>query len=206
MTLGFLVLSIALASAAVAPAAAADRPGVGSAAGDVAGRAVTDGRRPADAPVPVEGLVVELVPDSDALVARLEEIRRRARSDPRSYRTSAEAIAEALRSRLRDGASEDGGRSATTDDDGAFKIERVPRGAWLLIARRTVFVPRKTEPITRRERETYQPTPRLAGQRTVTVWLRRITVEAGRTTEVELTDRNAWMTALDEERTLGTDR
>jgi hypothetical protein len=202
----WLVTLLLTVSLPLSPAARASDPiDKAASVGSVTGRAVTDARRPADPPIAVADVDVTLIPYADALVTRLEEIKRRARTDAKAYRTSAEAIAEALRAHQHPGTDGDT-RSATTDSEGGFRIDRVSAGSWLLVARRTVLVPRRPEPITKRERETYQANPRITGVQTVTVWVRRITVEVGQTTEVEFTDRNAWMNAVEEQRTLGTGR
>jgi len=81
-------------------------------------------------------------------------------------------------------------------------MEDLPAGAWLLIGTRSVVVDRASPRIAKRERETYAPALRLRGFSTVSVWVRELTVSAGRTEDVELMDRNVWFTGIEEERAL----
>ncbi len=176
------------------------------AVGTVLGQALEEGRRPGDAPNPVAGVAVTLLPYSDALVARLEDIRRSARADARSYRTSARALRTARRG-LERALSEAGAgelvRFTAVSPDGMFQLERVPAGRWLLIAERAVFVPKPAPPPGKQERQIFAPAPRLRGYYAVTVWVRDFSLEEGGSEMVELTDRNTWMTAIEEEREPG---
>jgi hypothetical protein len=176
------------------------------AVGTVLGQAFQEGRRPGDSPSPVSDVAVRLVPYSDALVARLEHIRRGARADARSYRTSARALQAARRAlerALSDAGAGELVRFTAVSPDGMFELERVPAGRWLLIAERAVFVPRAAPPPGKQERQMFAPAPRLRGYYAVTVWLRDFSLEEGGAEMVQLTDRNAWMTAIEEEREPG---
>jgi len=164
------------------------------AVGTVTGHAREERRRPGDIERPLVGTVVTLVPHSSALLARLEEIRTHARDSASAYRASGRALWEA-------GAA-DFVRASVVDAAGGFRMEDLPAGAWLLIATRSVFTDRASPRIAKRERETYAPALRLRGFNVVSVWVRALTVSAGRTEEVELMDRNVWFTGIEEERAL----
>jgi hypothetical protein len=81
-----------------------------------------------------------------------------------------------------------------------FVLEGVPAGAWVLMAQRAVFVPKAGSLPSRRDREAFGARPQLTGYYAVTIWLRSLSVRRGESESVELTDRNAWMRAIAEER------
>ena len=175
------------------------------AVGTVTGHAREERRRPGDAERPLVGTVVTLVPSSPALLARFEEIRTHARDSANAYRASGRAIRlarEAYEKALWEAGAADFVRASVVDTTGGFRMENLPAGAWLLIATRSVFVDRASPRITKREREAYAPALRLRGFSTVSVWVRELTVSAGRTEDVELMDRNVWFTGIEEERAL----
>lgn len=205
---GVLALcSVAAASVTDVRVDAYHQAAAAGAVGTVTGHAREERRRPGEVEQPLVGTVVTLVPHSPALLARLEEIRTHARDSANAYRTSGRAIRlarEAYEKALWEAGGADFVRASVVDATGGFKIEDLPAGAWLLIATRSVFVERAAPRIAKRERETYAPALRLRGFSTVSVWVRELTVSAGRTEDVELVDRNVWFTGIEEERTLDT--
>jgi hypothetical protein len=171
--------------------------------GVVSGQAIADSLRPGGSPQPVTEVAVTLVPRSEVLLAELERIRGRSRSEMSAYRTSARAVTDARRGYERalwDSGAVELIRATTTDPEGRFSVEGLPAGAWLLLAQRAVFVPKGSGPMSKRDRELFDRRPQLTGYYAVTFWLREITIKAGQATDVELTDRNAWMTGIAEER------
>jgi hypothetical protein len=173
------------------------------AVGIVAGRAVTDPPRPGQPPASLADVSVTLVPRSSALLVELDRIRAQARSEPDAFRSSARAVARARQDferALAQAGAADLVRFTAVEPDGAFVLERVPAGAWVLIAQRAVFVPKPGATPSRRERETFGPRPHLTGYYEVTIWLRTLSVRPGESESVELTDRSAWMRAIAEER------
>ena len=175
------------------------------AVGTVTGHAREERLKPGDVERPLLGTVVTLVPYSPALLARFEEIRTRARDSANAYRASGRAIRlarEAYEKALWEAGAPDFVRASVVDATGGFRMEDLPAGAWLLIATRSVFTDRASPRIAKRERETYAPALRLRGFNVVSVWVRALTVSAGRTEEVELMDRNVWFTGIEEERAL----
>lgn len=178
------------------------------AVGAVSGRAWEERRTPDAAEQPLAGTAVTLLPRSGVLLARLEEIRARARDAETLYRTSATAIRrarEAYEKDLWNAGAADLVRTTAVDGAGAFSVADLPAGEWMLIATRSVFVHRPSAGSNPRERKTYLPRLRLIGYNAVSVWLRELTVAAGETRVVELSDRNVWFTGIEEERVLDAD-
>src|SRR5207302_9884687 len=175
------------------------------AVGTVTGHAWEERRKPGGVAQPLGGAVVTLVPHSSALTAQLEGIRTRSRDSATAYRASARAIRlarEAYEKALWEAGAADFVRASVVDTTGGFRMENLPAGAWLLIATRSVLVDRASPRIAKRERDAYAPALRLRGFSTASVWVRELTVSAGRTEDVELTDPNVWFTAIEEERAL----
>jgi hypothetical protein len=147
---------------------------------------------------------VTLVPRSEALLVELERIRGQARREPDDYRSSAREVARARQDferALAQAGHADLVRFTAVEPDGAFVLAQVPAGPWLLIAQRAVFVPMPGAVPSRREPGGFRPRSRLTGYLAVTIWLRELTVRSGESKSLELTDRNAWMRAIAEERT-----
>jgi hypothetical protein len=207
---GVLVGLLLLASGAEArlpldvPVDAYRTAAAAGAVGTVAGRAVADPRRPGEPPAGLNDVGVTLLPRSEALLVELERIREQARREPDAYRSSAREVARA-RQDVERGLAQAGDadlvRFTAVEPDGAFVLGQVPAGAWLLIAQRAVFVPiAGAAAPSRREREGFRPRSRMTGYLAVTIRLRELTVRSGESQSVELTDRNAWMRAIAEER------
>ena len=176
--------------------------------GAVSGRAWEERRTPDAAEQPLAGTAVTLLPRSGVLLARLEEIRARARDSETVYRTSATTIRrarEVYEKELWEAGAADLVRTTVVDAAGAFSVADLPAGEWMLIATRSVFVHRPSSRSNPRERKTYLPRLRLIGYNAVSVWLRELTVAAGETRVVELSDRNVWFTGIEEERVLDAD-
>jgi hypothetical protein len=191
---------------------AADSPAAGlvTATGAVRGRVVGDPRRPGELPIPRRDVVIVLMPWDEGRVARLEEVRKRARRDTRAYVRSAPALDEIIRAHGASLEAQGFGalvRFARSDADGWFSLESVPLGKWLLLARPAVVATRRYPGSHRpRNQEHFQGSSRLTGHRAVDVWLAVLVVEPARVQEVELNDRSVWMTAIEEDRTWGAGR
>ncbi|HSE93083.1 MAG TPA: hypothetical protein VLF19_07235 [Methylomirabilota bacterium] len=200
-----LVFALALVSATEAlDVATADyqRAAAQGRVGVVVGRAAEEARRRNAADTPLSGFSVTLVPRSTEFLARLRAIAHRGRTDPAAYALTAPAIAAARKDYER--ALEEAGagqlvKNRTVEADGRFEVRDVPEGEWLLVALRPVFVAKPSPPERKaREKQAFTPQPRISGYYAVTVWLRELSVTVGRETEVQLTDRTAWMTAIEE--------
>jgi hypothetical protein len=164
---------------------------------------------------PMTGTTVTLLPRSEALLARLETLKAQSRESSTAYTAAAPAMRKAKevyeRELLHAGAP-DLTPMVLVDGDGGFRIDDVPAGAWVLLAWYSTPVDVSTpkakprEPRGPRERDLYQPQPRLHGFQSVTVWLREVSVRGGATVTVELTDRNGWFRGVVEERVLDAGR
>lgn len=204
----FLALAAALATAVVAEALDLDVERYRDAArrgevGTVVGRAYEERRAPGAPDEPLAGVAVILLPRDDGLWTRLETVKRHARDSFRRYRSAA---AEILRARddaedrlWRLGAPDLAPRTAS-DADGRVRLDGVPAGPWTLVASRSVLVARSTPRTGASDRLHFLPQPRLTGYYAVTVWLHDLTVRAGSSETVELTDRTPWFTGIIEDK------
>jgi hypothetical protein len=61
-------------------------------------------------------------------------------------------------------------------------------------------------PETRQERLAFRGNSRLRGYDTVTIWLRELDLTGGAVPPIDLTERNAWFTAIQEDRGPDTGR
>jgi hypothetical protein len=200
-----VLASIAAASGAVVGVDAYRQAAAAGAVGTVAGHALEERRTAGGVERPLVGTVVTLVPHSPTLVARLEEIRARSRDSAKAYRASARAIRlarEAYEKEVWEAGAADLVRTSVVDAGGVFRLEDVPSGAWLLIATHSVSIDKASPRATKRERETYAPALRLTGFNAVSIWVRAVTIFAGRVENVELLDRNVWFSGVEEQRAL----
>jgi hypothetical protein len=76
----------------------------------------------------------------------------------------------------------------------------------MLIAWHSVPVDVSAPALKSKQRNLYRPHAKLEGYQAVTVWVRELTVAAGATATVDLTDRNGWFRGVVEERVLDTGR
>jgi rhodanese-related sulfurtransferase len=175
------------------------------AVGGVAGRTVGETGRRAAPELPLADVSVTLLPRSEALLARLADIKTMARRDLGVYRESARRIADARRQlerALTEAGAGDLVRYTAVAPDGTFEVEGLPAGRWLLLAQRAEFVSKPTPPPRPRESTIYRREPLMKGYYAVTLWLEELTIAGGQSQRLELSDRNAWMTAIVEERAL----
>jgi hypothetical protein len=183
----------------------------GAALGVVAGRVAAEPRTLRVPAQPFTGTTVTLLPHSKALMARLEQLKEGSRESSTAFTAAAPAMRKARevyeRELLQAGAP-DLSPMVLVDQDGRFKIDDVPAGAWMLIAWHSTPVDVSApKPKTKtRQRDLYQRQSRLQGYQAVTVWLRELTVAGGATASVELTDRNGWFRGVVEERVLDAGR
>lgn len=210
MSLVLGTLAVAVLAATMAVAATLDvaiepyqRAAKAGQVGGVLGRAVEDPQHPGDPSQPVGDVGVTLLPRSEELLRRFAEIKRRAREAEKDYRTSAPALVAARRTAERALTAAGVGelvRYVVAGPDGQFEVGQLPAGEWLLIAERRRLVAKGSSAPNKRDLEIFARMPRFTGYWVVTVWLRGLAVAAGATEMVELTDRNVWMTAIEERR------
>lgn len=175
--------------------------------GAVTGRASAS--RIPDAPrLPLDGTVVLLSPRSARLLAGLQAVKRRSRDSLNDFQTAVASMRGVVEDHLREVREAGAGglvRTVTADAGGRFALDDVPVGAWLLIALHAG--PTKTSPSpgktrsSRKSEATFLPQSKLLSYESVTLWLQELTVEPERAEVVELTDRNAWFTGIEEKRT-----
>ncbi len=179
------------------------------AVGVVAGRVFAESRTPTASPRAIPGTTVTLLPRSVALLTQLERLKQRARESSTAFAAAAPAMRKAMeayeRELLQAGAP-DLTPMVLVDSDGAFKIEDVPAGSWLLLAWHSTPVNLSTAKTKAKERGLYQPQARVQGFQSVTVWLREVSMVGGATVTEKLTDRNGWFQGVAEEKLLDTGR
>jgi hypothetical protein len=186
-----------------APTAASPEQETTAHVGTVTGTALGIPPRAANAPVPLTGLQLVLVPRSDSLLENLERVKRQSRDSMAAYRTAMpemRQIFEAFLQSLKGSGDVQVIPRAAVDDAGRFTLGEVPAGRWILLGRRAVYVDRALKD-KRKETGTYQAQPRLVGYEKVTVWLQTVTVQPGVGQSVELTDRNVWFDGVEEKTT-----
>src|SRR5262245_28923774 len=211
----FALAGVFLLAAAGAGAQGIDAPveryreaAAGREIGVIKGRAFEERRKPTGPDLPLTGTAIRLLPRSDAWIVRLQTIKRESRDSADAYRESAKLVTKArelYEPRLLEAGAGDLSQEATVDSEGAFALEGIPAGPWVLLASRDAYT--KTASHDRRGPATPQgrvmpflPPEKLVGYHVVTYWLRELTVAAGAVETVELTDRNAWLTGVAENR------
>jgi hypothetical protein len=179
------------------------------ATGVVSGRVAAEPRTPRGQAEPFTGTTVALLPRSEAVLLRLEQLKARSRDSASAFAAAAPGMRQTQDSFERE-VWQAGAPDLTTkvlvDADGSFRLEEVPAGAWLAIAWHGTPYDVSGERIKGKDRTMYRPQSRVKGFQSVTVWLRTVTVAAGETATLELTDRNAWFRGVIEERELDAGR
>jgi len=186
-------------AALVAPILAAGERG---SLGSVEGRAFAEGR-PGGASTPYPSVSVLLLPRSAAFEADLEAIKTHSRDSPDAYieaEPKVSAARLAFERALIDTGADELILGSSTDGAGAFRFQRVPEGAWMLLAWRETPQAKRPPGPKRGEAERYKTRPQVFGQTIVTLWWRPVTVKAGEEATVRLHDRNEWMTGVREDR------
>ena len=173
------------------------------AVGGVTGRIYEESKRPKAPDQPLTGAAVTVLPKSADIVRKLEDIKRGARNSADDYRAagpSIMALRRAYEKEIWDSGGVDLVKSTTADADGHFTLPDLPAGDWLLIATHTVKIDKHAPVGPPKQRGVYAPKTHLTGYQRVTVWLREVTVENGRSENIDLTDRGAWFSGVVEER------
>jgi hypothetical protein len=171
--------------------------------GGVTGRIYEESKRPKVPDQPFTGAAVIVLPKSAEIIQKLEDIKRAARNSADDYRAagpSIMALRRAYEKEIWDSGGVDLVKSTTADADGHFTLTDLPAGDWLLIATHTVKIDKHATVGPPKQRGVYAPKTHLTGYQRVTVWLREVTVENGRSENIDLTDRGAWFSGVVEER------
>jgi hypothetical protein len=204
---GAMLLLIAATSVAsagdvpalVAPLLAARERG---SLGGVEGKVYSEGR-PGGEAMPYASVSVLLLPSSAEFEAELEAIKAHSRDSPDAY-LEAEPKLSAARLAFQRALIDAGAGhlifGQSSDGVGAFRFQRVPEGAWMLLAWRETPHAKRPPGLKRSEAERYKGRPQVFGQTTVVYWWKPVTVKAGEEAAVRLHDRNEWLTGVREDR------
>lgn len=203
LALGLLLGGVASAGAFEPVAEPYRAAASAGAVGIVTGRVYEERRRPEGPEQPFVGAAVTLLPRSAEFLAKLEQIRRTARSSVNSYRAAASAIL-ALRASYEKELWESGAadlvRATVVDASGRFSVGDLPAGDWVLVATHSVKSDKRSGGASSKQRSVYAPGTRLTGYETVIVWLREVKVVSRGMETVDLTERSAWFSGVVEER------
>jgi len=173
------------------------------AVGAVAGRIYEERKRPQTPDLPLAGAAVTVLPKSDEVLRKLEEIKRTSRNSADEYRAAGPsilAVRRAYEKELWESGAVDLIKSTTVDADGRFVVSDLPAGEWLVIATHSVKIDKHAVASPTKQRGVYTQKTHLTGFQRVTVWLREVTVANGKSENLELTDRGAWFSGVVEER------
>jgi hypothetical protein len=195
------------------PARAVDEPVAGLVApylkarsdgtlGAVAAKAFAEPTRPNAGPAPQPSVSITLLPYSAALEAELDSVKSGLRDSLDGYVHAIARIETARvdyeRALLGAGAGELV-RTQMTDGQGMAQLGELPVGDWLVLAWREGGHLSKRFRLRDTEASKYPNISSNVTYSTVTLWRTRITVRAGETVEVTMTDRNVWLTAARQE-------
>jgi hypothetical protein len=183
-------------TALIAPYLAAREQG---AVGTVVGRAYAEASRPGDPPRPYAAVSVLLLPRTPGFEGELAAIKAGRRDSPdrfvdadpkiRAARTAFErALIEAGAGALMKGES--------TDGAGIFRFADVPEGAWILLGWQESGGKLIRSQGTRTDATNFPTRPEVLASYTVVYWLLPLDVKVGEETQVRLHDRNTWLTAI----------
>jgi hypothetical protein len=197
-----LALSGADLTALIAPYLAARERG---AVGTMVGRAYAEASRPGDPPRPYAAVSVLLLPRAPGFEGELADIKAARRDSPdrfvdadpkiRAARTAFErALIEAGAGALMKGDS--------TDGAGIFRFADVPEGAWMLLAWQEAGGKQTGSQSSRTDKAQFPNRSEVVASFTVVYWLLPLDVKAGEETQVRLHDRNQWLTAIREVRSV----
>jgi hypothetical protein len=172
--------------------------------GDVTGRVYDEPSRRNAPPRALAAAALVLLPLSAEHAAELDALKADARRSMERYRRTAAAVdsfLERYAAAVRSSGGADLIKRGSTDEEGTFRFERVPAGEWLLLAR--LEAPRqqvqRPRTVPRGPDQQFSGNLEHHGRTTVTYWWRVIDVRAGEAMTLELTDRNATLTAVREE-------
>jgi hypothetical protein len=212
---GRLLTIAGLASlAGVVPAAAQDATSLiapylqardAHSVGTVAARALGDPPRPTASPVPYEGVSVMLLPHSSEFEAQLQSIKEHFRDSLKHYMDATVEVTDARAAYERTLLAAGGGeliRGEVSDARGVARLAPLPAGEWILLAWRSQPHGSQSAKPRHENLGVFRDVPVSTGYWIVTYWLAPLAVRAGETTEVALGDRNVWLTAVREERSV----
>ena len=206
-----LLAALALASLGLAPASAEEvreliapylRARDEGALGGLAAEAHGLPRRAAEPPAPYDGVAVLVLPYSAQVDAELEKVKTELRNSLKDYGTSAHKVTAIRAAYERVLLAAGGGeliRGEVSDSKGMLRLSGVPAGDWLVLAWREVFHPQRAPRVKRPDASRFPDVPVALGHDVVSYWRARVSITAGETASIALTDRNVWMTAVRQE-------
>jgi hypothetical protein len=203
---------VSIAVAAEVMGVELDRYQAGRAAGDigvVSGRVYAERRRLQDPERPLPSTTILLVPNSEAFVRRLEDLKRRSRESADAFRDAAPAMRRAkdeYESALWRAGAPELAVVVATAADGSFRVSDLPAGSWLLVGWYGQTMHTSAPKRTKKEQGLYHPGRRVIGFDAVQIWLRPIIVGRGESEAIELTDRNVWFSGVEEDTMLDAGR
>jgi hypothetical protein len=171
------------------------------AVGQVEGDAYAEPRRPSGAPVPFADVSVLLLPYAPDVEARLDALKAHLRDSVSSYTDTHGQLVDARVAYEHELLAAGGGeliRGAVSGPDGKVHLTGVPEGEWLLIGWREVPHPLKAKG-PGRDAAKFAERPVSAGYGAISFWRFRVSVRAGESTPVALSERSVWLTAVREQ-------
>ena len=171
----------------------------------ITGRVYAERRKPNSDDLPFVHAAVVVLPRSDALLRRFEELRAQSRESVAAYKDAATQMRQArerYERQIWEAGNPDLVRSTTVDDQGRFRMDDLPAGRWMIWVTHSDFMSTRSPKPIGRERERFRLPPRLVGYYSERAWLREVDATAGREETVELNDRNVWFSGVVEERVL----
>ena len=170
--------------------------------GEIAGRVFAESKRPTEPPTPYSGVSVVAVPYGADLEAQLDAIKHRQRDTMKTYLDVHAQVAAARSAYERDLRAAGGGaliRESVSDAEGVVSFTGLPAGQWLLLGWREEAHAVKASRTPHREEGKFAQTPVVTGYAALSYWRVPVSVRAGETTAVSLSDRAIWLTAVREE-------
>jgi len=170
--------------------------------GEITGRVFGESKRPSGAPMPYAGVSVVAVPYGADLERQLDAIKQRQRDTMKTYLDVYAQVAAARSAYERDLRAGGGGaliRESVSDAEGVVRFTGLPAGQWLLLGWREEKHAVKAPRIPPKDEGKFAQTPVVTGYAAVSYWRVPVSVRAGETTAVSLSDRGVWLTAVREE-------
>lgn len=171
----------------------------------IEGRVYNERRKPNAEDQPIAHATVVLLPRSEALLRRLDDLRAQARESPASYRDTATKMRqarEAYERELWESGSPELVVSTVVDSGGRFALADIPAGRWLVWVTHSEFMDSRSPRVPLRDRQRFTLPPRLVGYYAERAWLRELEMTPGTVSTVDLNDRNVWFAGVVEERVL----
>jgi len=169
----------------------------------VEGRVYNERRKPTTDDEPVPHATVVLLPRSEALLRRLDDLRAHARDSPAEYRDAATKMRkarEAYEREVWEAGAPELVVATVVDSGGRFVLADIPAGRWLVWVTHSQFVSAQSPNVPQRDRGHFRLSPRLIGYYAERAWLRELDMTAGMVATVDLNDRNVWFAGVVEDR------